>query len=127
MKLTMLVDSQCPLCAAEVRTLQKHDKHNLLSFEDVHADDFNHKFPDLERKACFDTLHVVTQHGEIIRGLDGTCAVWQAVGKHRWLQILRLPGIRLVADFAYRIFADNRGLFSKLILGKARCQECEKL
>ncbi len=124
--LTMFYDSQCPLCLAEITQLKVYDNDKALAFEDIHATDFQNKFPYLSAKACYDRLHVLTSTGNILLGLDGTCAVWAAVNKHRWLRVLRWPVIRWGADAAYVIFARNRGLFSKLLMGKAGCAPCQK-
>ena len=126
MKLTMLMDSQCPLCAAEVGMLTAADVGNRLRFQDIHAPDFSTKYPELDWQDCYDTLHVLSDNGDVIKGLDATCAVWNAVGKHRWLNLLRLPGIGWVADRMYRLFANNRSLISRIIMGKSDCKACEK-
>ena len=126
MKLTMLMDSQCPLCATEVRMLMAADSSKKLSFQDIHAADFDTKHPELDWQDCYDTLHVLTDTGDVIKGLDATCAVWNAVGKHRWLNLLRLPVIGWFADRMYRLFANNRSLISRIVMGKSECKVCEK-
>ena len=126
MKLTMFYDSHCPLCVAEVKQLRSHDKHKTLIFEDIHEDSFTTRFPSLDPQACYQRLHVLASDGTWLYGLDGTKAVWQAVGKHRWLALLRWPIIRWFSDFVYGIFARNRGIISRMIMGKEACQQCRK-
>ena len=61
----------------------------------------------------------------MIFGLDVSVQAWRIVGRHRWLGILRAPGIRIIADLAYRFFARYRSLFSLLFTGRLKCESCE--
>ena len=91
-------DASCPLCAKEMRLLKKADKHNKIVLEDINASDFEQRFSYLKRQDTRAFLHGQTDEGEMIYGLDVTFAAWQTVGRHSWLKILQLPGIRFIAD-----------------------------
>lgn len=125
MTVYMFIDSQCPLCVAEVQMLQRHDKHKHLVFEDIHAPDFNDRYPQFNVHECYNTLHAIDDNGTVVKGLDATVLVWRTVDKHKWLGVLRWPVIKLVADCGYRMFARHRGFFSRLFLGTAKCEVCK--
>ena len=124
MKLTLLFDSYCPLCTAEMKLLGNLDIERKLIFVDIHAVDFSNRFPAVDPVLANKILHGIYEDGSIIFGLDVTHQAWRAVGQKPWLAILRWPIIRWFTDFAYVIFAKNRYAISWLITGKKRCVPC---
>ncbi|MEH6394265.1 thiol-disulfide oxidoreductase DCC family protein [Pseudoalteromonas sp.] len=101
-------DANCPLCAKEMRLLKKADKHNKIALEDINAGDFEQRFNHIKRQDALAFLHGQQDNGEMIYGLDVTFAAWQTVGRHKWLRVLQLPGIRFLADQGYKVFAKYR-------------------
>ena len=128
MILTIFYDSYCPLCSAEINQLKAYDSNNQLSFEDIHAPDFVKRYPYVDQVKANRILHGQLSDGQMIYGLDVTCMAWKAVGKHRWLSILRWPVIRWFSDLAYLFFARHRNTISSLVTGKNKdlsCQSCK--
>lgn len=126
MKLTVFFDSFCPLCVSEVKQLARLDKKSLLVFEDIHAEDFEHRFPEIDRHKADRVLHGRYEDGKMIYGLDVTAQAWRLVGRHRWLAVLRWPVVRFFADLAYRFFARYRYGISYVLTGERRCISCAK-
>jgi predicted DCC family thiol-disulfide oxidoreductase YuxK len=124
--LTIFYDGHCPLCAAEMQTLRSLDHHNQLQLEDIHADGFTNKFPHIDPIEADKLLHGQLSSGKILKGLDVTCLAWKLVGKHKWMQVLRWPVIRLFADMGYKVFARYRHPISAFVTGKPRCASCLK-
>ncbi len=122
MKLTIFYDSQCPLCLAEMKQLQAHDDKGRLQFANLNTDDFNERYPHIDRAKANRILHAQWDNGEVLLGLDVTHRAWSLVGKHKWLAILRWPIIRYLADGVYLFFARYRYGISLLLTGKSRCQ-----
>ncbi len=125
MKLTVFYDGFCPLCSAEINQLRAYDGDNKIAFEDIHAPDFVKRYPYIDQVEANRILHGQLSNGDMIYGLDVTYQAWKAVGKHRWLAILRWPGIKLLADISYRFFARHRNMISSLIMGKTKSQDCK--
>jgi len=125
MNLTVFYDGFCPLCSAEINQLRAYDRDNNILFEDIHAPDFVKRYPYIDQVEANRILHGQLSNGDMIYGLDVTYQAWKAVGKHRWLAILRWPGIKLLADISYRFFARHRNRISSLIMGKARSLDCQ--
>lgn len=129
-KMIIFYDGSCPLCVAEMKQLrQLNEHHKKLQFEDILVPDFNQRFPDISKEKASSILHglLTTQTGDeqqLLLGLDVTYKAWNLVGKKKWLKILRLPVIRIVADKAYLFFARNRYRISYLLTGKSRCNRC---
>ena len=132
MRLTIFYDSYCPLCSTEINQLKAYDSNNQLLFEDIHAVDFVQHYPYIDKVEANKLLHGQLSNGDIIYGLDVTCMAWTAVGKHRWIAILRWPGIRWISDRAYEFFARHRNTISSLVMNKkkymsdrANCKSCK--
>lgn len=123
-RLTIYFDSHCPLCMTEMKQLKDADRNARLVFADLHAEDFSQRYPHIDPERAYNALHVETDKGELLTGLDANCAVWRAVDKKRWLKVLRWPVIGWFADIAYRFFAQHREMISRLLTGKARCDVC---
>jgi len=132
MILTIFYDSNCPLCSTEINQLKTYDSNNQLSFIDINAVDFVQCYPYIHKVEANKLLHGELSNGEMIYGLDVTCMAWKTVGKHRWLVILRWPGIRWISDRAYLFFARHRNTISSLLMKKnesindqKNCKSCK--
>jgi predicted DCC family thiol-disulfide oxidoreductase YuxK len=121
MELTIFYDSTCPLCANEMRQLKRHDKHDEIHLEDLYSADLHERFPQIDIEKANIILHGLTKDGQLLLGLDVTAKAWGITGKHFWVQWLRKPFIKPVADQAYLFFAKNRYKISYLLTGKQRC------
>lgn len=107
-------DGNCPLCAKEMRLLKEADIHSKITLEDINANDFEQRFNYIKHEDALAFLHGQQDNGEMIYGLDVTFAAWQTVGRHKWLTILQLPGIRFMADQIYKVFAKYRSPIARL-------------
>jgi predicted DCC family thiol-disulfide oxidoreductase YuxK len=124
MTLTLFFDGYCPLFAAEMKQLMRLDTHSRLIFVDINGQDFGNRFPDIDPLAANRVLHARYADGTMIYGLDVTHQTWRAVGKKRWLGVLRWPVVRIIADVGYRFFARYRYSISYLLTGQRRCEMC---
>jgi len=124
--LTIFYDGHCPLCTKEMAVLQQLNVDKKLILEDIHAKDFNLRFPHIDVIAADKILHGQLENGQVITGLDVTCLAWKIVGKHKWLQVLRWPLIRFFADRGYLFFARYRHAISAFVTRTPRCQACNK-
>ncbi|MGF1688688.1 DUF393 domain-containing protein [Photobacterium japonica] len=124
MTLTIFYDGRCPLCVAEMQQLQRADHQGRLQFEEIGQPDFTQRFPTICPEKASTILHGVREDGVLLLGLDVTALAWRSVGQKRWIQMLRWPLIRGVADVCYRIFAKHRYRFSAWLMGQAQCEAC---
>lgn len=114
-------DASCPLCNAEMQQLKTADIEEKIVLEDLNAEDFSARFPEINKEQAMATLHAQTLSGEIIYGLDVTHQAWALVGKHRWLKILRWPIVRYFADAGYTFFAKYRQPISRFLMPNTSC------
>ncbi|MBQ4833385.1 DUF393 domain-containing protein [Pseudoalteromonas sp. MMG010] len=117
-------DGNCPLCSTEMRKLKQADYNNNIVLEDINAPDFEQRFNYIKREDALRFLHGQTNEGEMLYGLDVTIKAWATVGKHKWLNILKLPLINIFADIGYWLFAKYRqpivGIFCRSSCGLKR-------
>lgn len=127
-QLTLFFDSECPLCANEIAHLRRLDVEHHINFEDIHAVDFEARYPWLSRQRAMKLLHGQTFDGKRLYGLDVTVLAWTLVGKRHWVSWLRWPGIKSIANFAYKLFARHRQSIAHLFTGNkiCRCGDAEK-
>ncbi|MDO6762668.1 thiol-disulfide oxidoreductase DCC family protein [Agarivorans sp. 1_MG-2023] len=123
MQLRIFYDGQCPLCVEEMRQLKFFDHRELIELQDINQAEFTDKFPHIDRTEASDILHAETETGTLLLGLDVTAQAWGLVNQKPWIQLLRTPLLRGVSDKAYLVFAKNRFKISRLLTGKARCDE----
>lgn len=118
--LTLFFDGSCPLCAREIDHLRRLDRHRRIRFEDIHADDFSRRYPDVDPEEASAIL-LGDYRGERLRGLDVTHRAWSLVGQGWRTAPLRWPLIRPAADRIYRWFAPRRYRISGWLTGRQRC------
>lgn len=121
-KLTVFYDGLCPLCVKEMSQLAKSDKQGYLAFYDINQSLLATEHPDIDFAQANTFLHAKTWDGKLVTGLDVTHQAWQLVGRGWMIAPLRWPIIRVLADKAYIIFANNRYRISKWLTGNARCE-----
>ncbi|MBL6689367.1 MAG: DUF393 domain-containing protein [Pseudomonadales bacterium] len=102
-KETLYYDGTCPLCRREISHLEKIADKNIR-FQDVHGSNMD----PAEAEARLKFLHLETDSGEVLKGLDANVAAWQHT---RWgflFRPLRWPVIRQIADVVYGYWAVKR-------------------
>ncbi len=102
---TLYYDGRCPLCSAEMSKL-KQRAGNGLQMVDIHklADDTS--LP--ARSTMLERLHMQTQDGSMLIGLDANVAAWQHTRIGFLWRWLRWPLVKPVVDFVYNGWARVR-------------------
>ena len=121
MQLTIFYDSHCPLCMIEMKHLKKYDNNDRINLIDLHANNLQQLYPNIDKEKAMKKLHAQLDSGEKLYGLDVTCKAWALVDKFSWLRILRLLLIKSIADLMYKFFTRYRGTLAYLITGKKHC------
>lgn len=123
--LTVFYDGNCPLCLREMIALKEYDQDNLLQLENIYGESFNTRFPHIDPIRADKILHGQWEDGTLIFGLEVTCSAWKLVGKHKWIQVLRWPFIKPIANVGYRFFARYRHSIAAVVSGKRTCDRCK--
>lgn len=108
-EIRVLFDGGCPLCAREIRALTRLDRGcGRIDFEDIAAPGFDAARYGLTARDVMDRIHAVLPDGRVVEGMEVFRRAYAAVGLGWLLAPTRWPGLRQVADAAYRSFARNR-------------------
>ncbi|MES2017846.1 MAG: DUF393 domain-containing protein [Pseudomonadota bacterium] len=122
--LTLFFDGKCPFCAAEMQRLAKWDRTACLAFVDIATPGFD----PAHLKATMDELNLqlysLTADGRVLVGIDSMVAAYTLVGRGVLVWPLRVPLLRDVLSYLYRLFARNRYQMSAL-LGYKAAPACE--
>lgn len=106
--LTLYVDRDCPLCAREIRWLQRHASPARLHLVDVSAPDFDPRPTGrslAQLRAC---LHARSADGQWLTGVDATLGSWRAAGFTRFAAVIGWHPLRPLLRLGYRLFARLR-------------------
>jgi predicted DCC family thiol-disulfide oxidoreductase YuxK len=108
-QIKVLYDGDCPLCSREVRFLEKCDRgRGRIWFENIADPRFDAADYGLEIEQLMARIHAVMPNGAVLEGVEVFRQAYAAVGLGWLMAPTRWPGLRRVADLAYRIFATNR-------------------
>jgi predicted DCC family thiol-disulfide oxidoreductase YuxK len=108
-KIRLLYDGDCPLCSREIRLLEKRDRgRRRIRFENIAEPSFDPGAYGLDTRDVMARIHGVLPDGTVIEGLEVFRRAYAAVGLGWVMAPTRWPGLRRLADMAYRIFARNR-------------------
>jgi predicted DCC family thiol-disulfide oxidoreductase YuxK len=101
-------DGECPLCAREISMLRRLDRSRRLDLVDIAAPGFDACPPGLDRDDLMARIHGQRPDGTVVEGMDVFRGAYAAVGLGWLLAPTAWPGLRRLADAAYRWFARNR-------------------
>jgi predicted DCC family thiol-disulfide oxidoreductase YuxK len=108
-QIRVLYDGECPLCSREVRFLERRDRgRGRIQLEDIARPDFDPTLHGLDARQVMARIHGVLPDGSVVEGVEVFRRAYAAVGLGWLLAPTRWPGLRWLADFAYRVFARNR-------------------
>lgn len=112
--LTIFYDGNCPLCAAEMDHLKKNDDDNLITFVNIHQENFDRTYPDIKFSSAMKILHG-KYNGELLLGLAVTHRAWTLVGKGFWVAPLNWPVIKKISHWVYLGLAKYRHQISSFL------------
>ena len=101
-------DGDCPLCMREIAFLLRRNRRGRARFTNIAAPDFDPAALGITWERLMDRIHGRLPDGTWLEGVEVFRRVYGAVGLGWLLAPTRLPGLRQLADWAYRVFAKNR-------------------
>lgn len=118
----ILIDGECPLCRREGAFLMRLDRgRGLVSLVDIAAPGFDPAPYGITIDQAMGRIHAVTPEGALITGLEVFRRAYRALNAPLgWLWApTGWPGLRVLFDAAYRVFARNRYRFGG---GRRQCE-----
>lgn len=104
-KTTVFYDGDCPVCRFEIDQYQRLDRASNVAWVDI-SETSDKALPEgKSREALLGAMHVKGADGAWHIGVDGFAETWRALpGFRRVAWIFAVPGVRQVAELAYRLF-----------------------
>jgi len=107
MKDTLFFDGHCGMCSKEISHLQRL-MDNELDLVDIHTDSRRQQADQFSDAELLSVLHFRSKDGQWLLGLDATVSAWQHTPFWWVFKPLRWPLIKVLADWAYYKWANNR-------------------
>lgn len=115
--ITIFYDGKCGLCSREINYYKKIAQSDKFRWLDIATDPTPLKPLKISQADGLRRLHGLDSEGHLHVGVDAFLLIWRELPYWCFLSmVVRLPGIRHLAQLAYNRFADYR--FSRL----AHCQ-----
>lgn len=118
-ELTLYYDGKCPFCSAEMRRLAGWDRVNRLDFVDMSQAGFDPSHLQLTMDDLNREMVSQRADGAVLIGVQSLLAAYTLVGKGWLVWPLRVPLLRDMLSWMYRLFARNRYKMSRLLGYKA--------
>lgn len=117
----ILYDPECPLCLRFKQGLHYLDKN--LTFVSAREDEVYQVYPELNRQACLEKVHMLLEDRSILSGpevVDQLVKTLPGVSKLSWL--LENEQGKKIKDFFYQKVEELRELSAK----KDDCKQCPR-
>lgn len=117
----ILYDPECPLCLRFKQGLHYLDKS--LTFVSAREDEVYQFYPELNRQACLEKVHMLLEDKSILSGpevVDHLVKTLPGVSKFSWL--LENEQGKKIKDFFYQKVEELRELSAK----KDDCKQCPR-
>ena len=106
---TLIYDGSCTLCSGTIGWIKENEIENSFVMLPCQAKETASRFPEIERAACMNAMHLVLPDGTVLIGEQALPEVFARLRHHRFAALLfKLPGSRIISRIAYRWFADRR-------------------
>lgn len=103
--LTVYFDGNCPICRAEVRFYKWYDKSRLIAWTDIGLLTDEQLPPRKSRDELLGKFHAKEEGSNWHVGVDAFAVIWQRLPIfRRFAWVFRTPGLRHLAEIAYRGF-----------------------
>lgn len=106
--LTLFIDRACPLCAREVRWLERTADPARLLLVDISTADFSCAVLGKDLSQLRRRLHARSASGVWLTGVDATYWSWRLAGHGAWAAPLGWKPLRPLLRLAYALFAALR-------------------
>ena len=108
-RIKVFYDGQCNICNKEINFYAKIDKNKNFDWVNIHNNNIKITNTGLSKKELLSALHIQTERGTIIKGVDAFAVMWS---KFRYLKplsfALKFKPIKIFANFLYKLWLNKR-------------------
>ncbi len=107
--MTVLFDGSCRFCTRSAHGIQRRLGRQRVVLANFQEPGVLERYPGVTHEAAMQRMHVVTREGRIYAGAEAVARLLAALPVVGWVAFLYyVPGLRQLADVAYRFVARNR-------------------
>lgn len=107
--ITVFYDGKCGVCAREIGHYRKVAPEGLFIWQDITEAAGGLQQEGISLTEGLKYLHAKDAAGTMHVGVDAFLLIWRQLTRWRWLaRVVALPGIRQMANRAYRTWAKRR-------------------
>ena len=108
-KIKVFYDGKCNICKKEINFYSKIDKNKNFDWVNIHKNAKEIKNIGLSKEELLSVLHIQTQNGSIIKGVDAFGHMWSKFRYLKFLSIaIKFKPIKLFANFLYNLWLKTR-------------------
>ena len=108
-KIKVFYDGKCSVCKKEKDFYSKIDKERNFDWVNIHKNKRKITNTGLSKKELLSVLHIQTEKGSMIKGVDAFAIMWS---KFRYLKplsfALKFKPINIFANFLYKLWLKTR-------------------
>jgi predicted DCC family thiol-disulfide oxidoreductase YuxK len=111
---TVVYDGHCGVCSRMAGVIRQWDRDGRMDVVASQADGVRERYPWISADAFRESLQVIGPGGEreTTQGAAAVATVISLLPKGRWVAwLFRVPVLRPLAEWGYRLFARNRYRF----------------
>ncbi len=106
---TLIFDGSCPVCSSTVKWIGENEREGAFEMLPCQSDALTSRFPEVERAACMQAMHLVLPEGKVLAGEQALPEIFIRLKRYRFAAgLFKLPGATMLSRIAYRWFADRR-------------------
>ncbi|MBN2312031.1 MAG: DUF393 domain-containing protein [Candidatus Hydrogenedentes bacterium] len=116
---TLIYDAQCPLCSAATAWLMERTPAGAIELLPCQSPERAARFPAIAEATCLEAVQVISPDGVVYAGERALPHLLRLMNGWRWFAwVFAVPGVSLLAPFAYRWVAAHRHALSVLVARK---------
>ena len=124
--ISIYFDGLYPLCSREIEHYKKQKGSENFRFIDITHPEFNAEKEGLDPVRVHKVMHVKTQEGQLITGLDAFICIWEFLPKYYWISKLANKTIvKSILNIGYQTFAVIRPYLPRKKSGCNQSPFCE--
>ena len=108
-KIKVFYDGNCKVCDQEISYYKKNDINKKFEWVNIHNSKSKINRLNLQKKELMDVLHVETESGKILKGVDAFLEIWDNFKYFRSLAFfVKIKPIKRLTEIVYKIWAKKR-------------------
>ena len=108
-KIKVFYDGNCKVCDQEISYYKKNDINKKFEWVNIHNSKSKINRLKLQKKELMDVLHIETESGKIVKGVDAFLEIWANFKYLRSLAFfVKIKPVKRLAEIIYKIWAKKR-------------------